>query len=185
MKLVIEHLYPTSIGRWVHFKLLGESSNSMRIKQQHSRTVEHRVEVIPGILYIHMISQLVDNICYLIVYQDYSKPKMQGIVIDCGDAKALLHMIERIHRQHYHDHPAIEVTSVLCTHKHHDHTAGNKQILKAFPDVKVCSSVCMLAFLVSLCAIHSLYGSTRAPLLASYLDVYLLALIATRYMVEQ
>lgn len=137
MKLVIEHLYPTSIGRWVHFKLLGESSNSMRIKQQHSRTVEHRVEVIPGILYIHMISQLVDNICYLIVYQDYSKPKMQGIVIDCGDAKALLHMIERIHRQHYHDHPAIEVTSVLCTHKHHDHTAGNKQILKAFPGVKI------------------------------------------------
>jgi len=136
MKLLIEHLYPTNIGKWVHFKLLA-GGNQNGTRKQHSRTIEHRVEVIPGILYIHMISQFMDNLCYLIVHLDYSKPKLQGIVIDCGDATALLPMIEQIHRHHYHDQPDIEVMSVLCTHKHHDHTAGNKGILKAFPDVKI------------------------------------------------
>lgn len=152
MKLIVEHLYPFAIGRWLHFKLLKLSKGSkgndqkFRLREPHSRTLEMRVEVMKDKLYIHMIPQFLDNVCYLIVHMETRRHfagcvGLKATIVDCGDAKALEHHIEVIQRQHYQNLPSIEITSVLCTHKHHDHTAGNRYLSKKYPNIKIYGAV--------------------------------------------
>jgi glyoxylase-like metal-dependent hydrolase (beta-lactamase superfamily II) len=108
----------------------------------HSRAMEQRVEVIPDQVYIHSIPLLMDNIAYLIVFVPLSSssksssksktpklPPLQAYVVDCSDAAAVTTALEQISNAHYQGMGEIVITAILSTHKHHDHTAGNKGML--------------------------------------------------------
>ena len=142
----VEFLYPLPIGRWGHFLLMSFTSK-MRHKAKdknrgfHSRTVEQKIEVVPGRVYIHFLPQWMDNIGYLIVClpeptasrtagDDQNATPPVGLVIDCGEMDAVVRSVELIQEYHYSEIPKIRLQSILSTHKHHDHTGGNAGFLK-------------------------------------------------------
>ncbi len=150
----VEFLYPLPIGRWGHFLLMSFTSrmrHKITDKNQgfHSRTVEQKVEVVPNRVYIHFLPQWLDNIGYLIVCLPHPASRSSSLrmssgrsevdqtaippvalVIDCGECDAVLRAVELIQKYHYKDLPDIQLQSILSTHKHHDHTGGNKGLLK-------------------------------------------------------
>lgn len=97
--------------------------------------MQQRIEVVPNKLYIHPISQLLDNLAYLVVSCG-GNGTLGAFVVDCGHARELLEQVEAIRERHY-ESRQLELQAVLCTHKHHDHTAGNKEILEYWPDAKI------------------------------------------------
>ena len=152
MTWFVEFIYPAGIARTVHIALMqwglnskvgrgsGVKGKSGRLMPpQHSRSVEQRTEVVKGRVYVHPIPQLLDNVGYLIVCcpppdsgDGGRKSSILGILVDCGDAKSALAQVELIRDTHYSElpgKPKIAIHSVLCTHKHHDHTAGNRHLL--------------------------------------------------------
>ena len=52
-------------------------------------------------------------------------PPMVAFLVDCGDAETVYEQVQLIHETHYPDQPRIRLQTILSTHKHHDHTAGN------------------------------------------------------------
>lgn len=163
MQWLVEFLYPYNIARWGHLLLvksgmrrkcgviLGDTKQTST--PLHSRSIELRIEVVKGRVYIHPLPQLLDNIGYLIVcippnghsgnqlpknplkknQKDKNQsPSIIGILVDVGDADTVMHQVELIRDVHYANVGSnldIEIHAVLCTHKHHDHTAGNKSLL--------------------------------------------------------
>ena len=147
----VEFLYPSAIARWGHLTILrmgAKNRNGVSLDENsgtlpmHSRSIEQRVEVVKGRVYIHPLPQLLDNIGYLIVCvpprirrsrnsDQGPPPPIIGILVDCGDAESVIDQIELIRDVHYANNRNnnIEIHALLCTHKHHDHTAGNKTLL--------------------------------------------------------
>ena len=154
----VEFLYPWGIGRSLHLFLLGRNdSTSGKGKDDdknrgfHSRCVEQRVEVVPGRVFIHPIPQLLDNVGYLLVcvprptselindtdkvtIHDDTDPVV-ALMIDCGDAIATIKAMELIQRYHYRK-KSIQLQAICSTHKHHDHTGGNKQLLETYQTIQ-------------------------------------------------
>lgn len=106
----------------------------------HSRAIEQRTEVVKGRVYIHPLPQLLDNIGYLIVCVPPKRKTKRGtpapilgVLVDCGDADSVIDQIDLIRDVHYAniENNMIEIHCLLCTHKHHDHTAGNRGLLKS------------------------------------------------------
>jgi glyoxylase-like metal-dependent hydrolase (beta-lactamase superfamily II) len=124
----------------------------------HSRTAEQKFEVIPGRVYIHPIPQFVDNLGYLVVClprpkmdsngnklhkKNPKKPKAKeapqdgndggdnivALLVDCGDANATLAAVKLIESMHY-SKRKIHIQVICSTHKHHDHTGGNKDLMQ-------------------------------------------------------
>jgi len=138
---LIEFLYPTSLVGWGHIALMriGQKRNQGKNKspQPHSRAKEQRIEVVPDRVYIHSIPFLLDNIAYLIVFlpQHVTPTKrtanmqatLQAYIVDCGDAPEVAAALSEISQAHY-DGKDIVIKSILSTHKHHDHTAGNRML---------------------------------------------------------
>lgn len=155
---VIEFLYPTGIGRWIHLTLVRLVMHSKRPSEVnrnfHSRTIEMRVEIIPERVYLHPLPQFLDNLGYLVVccpvvQEDIDSsaetpvvgtganlPKelpIVAFVVDCGEAESVAEQVELISDLFYQNKP-IQIQSILSTHKHHDHTAGNRGLVN-HPDV--------------------------------------------------
>ena len=147
----VEFLYPFGLARWGHLKLLrwgAKAKNGVRVGDEtdgvlvHSRCIEQRTEVVQGRVYIHPLPQLLDNVGYLIVcvppaaiLRESSKQgnivPILGIIVDCAEVDVVSDQIDAIQDAHYSDLSAeIEIHAVLSTHKHHDHTAGNADLLK-------------------------------------------------------
>lgn len=156
----MEFLYPWGVARSLHITLLnwGAKKNG----SLHSRAVEQRTEVVKDRVYIHPLPQLVDNIGYVIIcvppprnytssfaHSKFGKGKKQQkpkkrkkkslapvwcIIIDCGDGLSVLDQIRVIRDAHYRNFSKnpFRIYSVLSTHKHHDHTAGNKMLWQKF-----------------------------------------------------
>jgi glyoxylase-like metal-dependent hydrolase (beta-lactamase superfamily II) len=145
----VEFLYPWNIARWGHFLLISRSSRIGKAADKnrgfHSRAIEQRIEVIPGRIYIHPIPQWLDNVGYLVVCLPTPPKKEQNqsamitidesatdqivaLVVDCGEAEAIVRAVELIQNFHY-GKKKIEIQSILSTHKHHDHTGGNGELL--------------------------------------------------------
>ena len=128
----VEFLYPLPIARWGHIWLSRFSIKSGGDYKYHSEALKQRVEVIKRRVYIHSIPVLIDNLAYLIVAcPDKNEPStvpLVGVLVDCGDADPVIEAIQAISELHY-DNRKIQIVAILSTHKHHDHTAGNKKIL--------------------------------------------------------
>ena len=116
----VEFLYPWGIARWAHFLLISHASKKERDDDKnrgfHSRTVEQKIEVVPGKVYIHPIPQWLDNVGYLVVclpdarteentsdvkirVEDDTDP-IVALMIDCGEASATIRAIELIKQYH-------------------------------------------------------------------------------------
>jgi glyoxylase-like metal-dependent hydrolase (beta-lactamase superfamily II) len=69
--LLIEFLYPLPIARWGHLLILRWSKPKATLTEKasnyHSRTLEQRVEVVKGRVWLHPIPQFLDNLGYLVV----------------------------------------------------------------------------------------------------------------------
>ena len=133
----IEFLYPTGLARWGHFLLINSALNSKKSKNGggngHSRALEQRFEVVKGRVYIHSIPHLLDNLAYFVVCcppPSSDIDRAVAFLVDCGDAEAILTQIDDIRDLHYPEY-RIKLKSVLCTHKHHDHTAGNGALMSS------------------------------------------------------
>lgn len=95
--------------------------------------------------FIHLLPQWTDNVGHLIVCLPESmtvartnnsivrvednKDQTVGLVIDCGEVDAVVSAVEMIQDFHYAKRP-IRLHSILSTHRHHDHTGGNKELLE-------------------------------------------------------
>jgi glyoxylase-like metal-dependent hydrolase (beta-lactamase superfamily II) len=161
----VEFLYPWDIGRWLHMLLIQHSGRGFKDDDKnrgfHSRCVEQKIEVVKGRVYIHPIPFLIDNLGYLIVclprpkteqviaqtanndnddkitVQDNSAPDpIVAIMVDCGDAPATIKAIEWIQQYHYRNHQKIQIQSICSTHKHHDHTGGNKELVATYTTIQ-------------------------------------------------
>jgi glyoxylase-like metal-dependent hydrolase (beta-lactamase superfamily II) len=161
LNYVMEFLYPTIFGRWCHFLLLRiAKSLSPRTATdkncgQHSRTIETRIEVSEGRVYIHPLPQLLDNLGYLVVCcpsplkeallnpsplssiiagncaaatNAETRPRILALIVDCGDATSVCRLVDEISTIHYGS-AKIEIQAILTTHKHHDHSAGNSGLI--------------------------------------------------------
>ena len=62
-------------------------------------------------------------------FANAQETKIVAFIVDCGDADAVVKNIKLI-RKRFYGNKEIHVQAVLSTHKHHDHTAGNKAILE-------------------------------------------------------
>lgn len=71
-----------------------------------------------------MIPLHTDNFCYYIYSNENPK---EGLLIDVGDESVVNFCIEN----------DIEPLAVLSTHKHWDHTNGNKSMLESFPSIRI------------------------------------------------
>ena len=152
--MYVQFLYPWGIARFFHLYIIGSMNSASasgkddRNRGFHSRCAEQRFEVVPGRVYIHPIPQFIDNMGYLIVCippsrsetiiseddhtkivtEDDSQPVI-AFMIDCGDAAATNRAIALIRQFHYRKRN-IQLQVLCSTHKHHDHTGGNKQLLQ-------------------------------------------------------
>mmetsp|Transcript_8215 Transcript_8215/g.23618 ORF Transcript_8215/g.23618 Transcript_8215/m.23618 type:complete len:762 (-) Transcript_8215:168-2453(-) len=154
---LVEFLYPWGVARWAHFYLIRKSSRTRsrdddKNRGFHCRAVEQKIEVVKDRVYIHPIPQHLDNVGYFIVCLplrrgdrrnggnnsgggggDSGKEPIVALMVDCGDADATTRAIELLQKYHYPGKP-LQVQAICSTHKHHDHTGGNREMLKIHAD---------------------------------------------------
>lgn len=124
----------------------------------HSRAIEQRTEVVKDRVYVHPLPQLLDNIAYLIICLPPCTSSRQGpnrrsgsraktadpsipiwaILVDCADGPSILDQIRLIRDVHYahFSKNSFQIHAILSTHKHHDHTAGNRFFWERFGNMK-------------------------------------------------
>lgn len=145
-KWIVQFLYQNSIARWGHInimKVAGRKKQNTNKKPSkkledlpgHSQTINQRITVVPGRVYIHPIPQFIDNIAYLIVScpprDAVGKLPVLGVLVDCGENDTVTQYLEGVFKKYYSCFytrnkkiKGIELHAILCTHRHHDHTAG-------------------------------------------------------------
>ena len=142
-KWIVQFLYQNSIARWGHINIMKfakkNQQNGYAKKSEelpgHSQTINQRITVVPGRVYIHPIPQFIDNIAYLIVScpprEAVGKLPILGVLVDCGEDAIVKAHLEGIFKKYYacfytrnKEIKGIDLHAILCTHRHHDHTAG-------------------------------------------------------------
>ncbi|MDA9211141.1 hydroxyacylglutathione hydrolase [Methylophilaceae bacterium] len=78
-------------------------------------TQNNNINIIP-------IKAFKDNYIWLI------QEKLNGIIVDPGDAKPVLTKLEK---------EKINLKAILITHKHHDHIGGIEELINNYPNVKI------------------------------------------------
>ena len=78
-------------------------------------TQNNNINIIP-------IKAFKDNYIWLI------QEKLNGIIVDPGDAKPVLTKLEK---------ETINLKAILITHKHHDHIGGIEELINNYPNVKI------------------------------------------------
>jgi len=149
-KWIVQFLYQNSIARWGHINILKHAGKKNQhyaavAKSEalpgHSHTINQRITVVPGRVYIHPIPQFIDNIAYLIVScpprEAVGKLPVLGVLVDCGEDAIVQAHLEGIYKKYYacfykrnKEIKGIELHAILCTHRHHDHTAGVGNLVK-------------------------------------------------------
>ena len=81
-----------------------------------------------GCAEVVIVPLLSDNYSYVII----DRISKKAAVVDPGDATPVINVVKRLERE-----KNIELTSVLCTHKHDDHVGGNIALKQHFPNIDV------------------------------------------------
>ena len=55
-------------------------------------------------------------------------PPIVAFLVDCGDADTVYEQVQLIRETHYPKYAQMRLQTILSTHKHHDHTAGNEPL---------------------------------------------------------
>ena len=122
--------------------------SQQRAPQQQQQTRQGRCrwkdpasDVAPARCAVHVVAGLLDNYSYIVVEQRATGP-LRCVVVDPGDAEAVLNALTELREQHYgfaHDGSprgdgsrvaAVLVVGVLVTHHHWDHQAGVRRVLQ-------------------------------------------------------
>ena len=101
-------VYDTAVGRALHARLLRWNADEGPHSRVGSPTVCGRAVVIP-------VPFLADNYSYLVV----DAATKEACVVDPGDPRACAAAARRC---------GVKLTTVLTTHKHHDHAGGNGRL---------------------------------------------------------
>jgi len=155
----IEFLYPMGLARWAHLYLVKMNSSKRKDKthsrtvEQRFEVVQGRVFIhaIPQLLdnvgYLVVclpplasspssastnesveITALANSAA-----NDFPSTQSRSLVaffVDCGDAESTADQLQDIIKLHYPKYKySFSLQSLFCTHKHHDHTAGNRGLL--------------------------------------------------------
>jgi len=148
------HVQLMNIAKKSKGKSTANRSGDTKKLTGHSSTINQRITVVPNRVYVHPIPNFMDNIVYLIVclpppsdtstsstrisVQNSNNKKslpIIGILVDCGESSIILEHMEYIYTKYYaKEYPTnhkfgIHLHSILCTHRHHDHTAGIGSLL--------------------------------------------------------
>ena len=73
-------------------------------------------------IYIQPIKSFTDNYIWMI------KKNKDAVIVDPGDASPVLEILQKEN---------IHLQAILITHKHADHIGGVKNLIKAYPNVKI------------------------------------------------
>lgn len=109
----------TPLGRMIHLQMI----NSRRKGHTQPHTINitatslSTCDVIP-------VPILADNYGYMII----DRATKQAAVVDPADPRLMEQMLER---------RKVQLTTILTTHRHHDHAGGNLDLKKKFPGVVV------------------------------------------------
>jgi hydroxyacylglutathione hydrolase len=77
-----------------------------------------------GLVDVHMVPMFDDNYGHLLV----DTVTNEALVVDPGDGNAILRAVADL---------GVQLTTVLCTHKHGDHVGGNAALVAAMPHLQV------------------------------------------------
>ncbi|EJK74906.1 hypothetical protein THAOC_03388, partial [Thalassiosira oceanica] len=118
---LVEFVYRHRLAGWGHVRLMEIAGRSAKKKggggskkeggkpSGHSATVDQRVEVVPGRVYVHPVPQFVDNLAYLVVClppPDTRHLPITAVLVDCGDHASALEHAGAVYRRHYEkEHP--------------------------------------------------------------------------------
>lgn len=69
-----------------------------------------------------------DNYCYILV----DRVTKQAAVVDPGTSSPVISALEELQLE-----KGINLTTILCTHKHDDHVGGNAAMKKHFPNIEI------------------------------------------------
>ena len=83
-----------------------------------------------GRMAIHTVACLLDNYCYLIVDTTPTSAPYPCAAVDPSEPDLVAAALETIGAAQYGGPDALRLECILSTHKHWDHTAGNKKLLK-------------------------------------------------------
>lgn len=106
-------IYMSALGRWLHLRMVRSMRSARR--RPHSRRIQPSVLSSCSILPIPFLN---DNYSYLLV--DHAT--REAAAIDPADPYALKDIAKRL---------SLKLTTILTTHKHHDHAGGNYELQKA------------------------------------------------------
>ncbi|KAK7254383.1 hydroxyacylglutathione hydrolase [Aureococcus anophagefferens] len=152
---VVRHIYPTRFGRahvwfmlFVRRYYLGGRRHAapIRVELRASQARSPRWKAPPADeaprSCVHVVAGLLDNYAYVVVELRPSGP-LRCVVVDPGDAGAVLGALTELREQHYASNydgsprsepggpPPVVLTGLLVTHHHWDHQAGVRDVLRA------------------------------------------------------
>jgi glyoxylase-like metal-dependent hydrolase (beta-lactamase superfamily II) len=141
MLALVRHVYPTEAGRIHVWSLLWLRRWWLR-DRRHARPL--RIDLRPHCndeerwvasddeprCSIHIVAGLLDNYSYILVDRT-SEDILKCCVVDPGDADAVLEALAELREQHYdRTSTGVRVESILVTHKHWDHQAGVRKLIR-------------------------------------------------------
>lgn len=109
---------------------LGKRLFSLQLSQAKKRNSMLRSVVDTPQALVRIVPFMSDNFAYLVI----CKQTLQAMAIDPADPQAMLRAVEEesafLKQQ-------VNLTTVACTHYHHDHAGGNQDLLKFLPNLEV------------------------------------------------
>eukprot|EP00945_MAST-04E_sp_MAST-4E-sp1_P005705 g5705.t1 len=125
---VVYALYNSSLGQFIHNYFLFSHQNSTE-GRPHTEFCEKLEEY--DTFYVFYVPYLQDNYGYFVV----DKGTGNVAVVDPADPVTVLEQFQKLKEKCR----VVELSMVLCTHKHVDHSGGNTALLEKFPNLKVVS----------------------------------------------
>ncbi|KAI3384918.1 hypothetical protein SNEBB_004979 [Seison nebaliae] len=117
-------IYTTRCGRGIHNCILRNVEKSRECPVYHSFVLPLLTEEIC----VQPVPVLADNLAYIV----WKPSSNQCLLIDCGASTNVIEQIENLNLIPF---------AILSTHKHFDHTFGNKKLKKMYPNMRVYGSI--------------------------------------------